>query len=41
MLLNFAVAGIVSKLTPPPPEEIQNLVESIRVPKGSTGPSGH
>ena len=33
MLLNFVVAFIVSKLTPPPSAEIQQLVESIRVPK--------
>ncbi|MFC3193747.1 sodium:solute symporter family protein [Marinicella sediminis] len=33
MMLNFAVAIIVSKVTAPPPAEIQHLVESIRVPK--------
>jgi cation/acetate symporter len=31
-LVNFAVAYIVSSITPPPPEHIQNLVEDIRVP---------
>ena len=33
MLLNFAVALTVSRLTPAPPAEIQELVESIRVPR--------
>ena len=33
MLLNFAVVIIVSKLTAPPPEHIQHMVEHIRVPR--------
>jgi cation/acetate symporter len=41
-LLNFIVAWAVSKMTPPPPEHIQHLVEDIRVPKGAKGASaGH
>ncbi len=32
MILNITVAVIVSKLTNPPPEEVQNLVEEIRHP---------
>jgi len=32
MLLNFAVSIVVSKLTSPPPPEVQELVENIRVP---------
>lgn len=32
MLLNFAVTITVSMLTPPPPLEIQQLVENIRIP---------
>ena len=38
-IVNFAVAFTVSKFTPPPPEEIQDLVESIRIPQGSSGPT--
>ena len=34
-MLNFAAAYIVSKITPPPPEHIQHLVEDIRVPMGA------
>lgn len=35
MLVNFAVALSVSMFTAPPPEEIQRLVEDIRVPAGA------
>ena len=35
MILNFAVALTVSRFTPPPPPHIIELVERIRVPKGS------
>ncbi|MDA0990101.1 MAG: hypothetical protein O3A51_05055 [Verrucomicrobia bacterium] len=35
MLINFAVAIGVSRLTPPPPAYIQDLIENIRVPIGS------
>jgi cation/acetate symporter len=38
MLVNVIVALTVSRLTPPPPEHIAELVESIRVPRGA-GPS--
>jgi len=38
MLINFVVAGIVSRSSVAPPEEVGRLVESIRVPKGS-GPA--
>jgi len=38
MLLNFAVALAVSRLTPPPPPAVQRLVELIRVPRGAGGP---
>jgi cation/acetate symporter len=40
-LLNFSVAIVVSKLTQAPPEHIQHLVESIRVPKGAGHATGH
>ena len=35
MAINFVVAFIVSSLTPPPPREIQEMVEEIRIPKGA------
>lgn len=34
-MLNFLSAYVVSKITPPPPEHIQHLVEDIRVPMGA------
>jgi cation/acetate symporter len=34
-IINFAVAFIVSRSTDPIPEEINELVESVRVPKGA------
>jgi len=40
-MLNFASAYIVSKITPPPPEHIQHLVEDIRVPKGAEAAVDH
>ena len=39
MLLNFAVAWIVSRFTPPPSAEVRRLVEEIRVPR-SCGAAG-
>jgi cation/acetate symporter len=39
MLLNFATASAVCALTPPPPAEVQALVEDIRIPKGA--PASH
>ncbi|MET4100970.1 cation/acetate symporter [Roseovarius sp. MBR-78] len=34
-MINFAVAFTVSKMTAPIPREIEDLVESVRVPKGA------
>lgn len=34
-LLNFGVAFIVASMTAEPPQEIQDLVESVRVPRGA------
>ena len=41
MLLNFIVANIVLKFTKESPHEIQELVESIRFPKGAGAATGH
>ncbi|MGH1362646.1 MAG: sodium:solute symporter family protein [Calditrichia bacterium] len=35
MLLNVAVTLTVSRLTPAPPKEIQELIENIRIPRGA------
>lgn len=39
--INFAVAMTVSRMTEEPPEEIQELVESIRIPRGAGAASTH
>ena len=36
-LVNFAVAIMVAKMTAEPPQHIQDLVESIRTPRGAGG----
>ena len=40
-LVNFAVAFLVSNFTEPPPEDGQELVENIRVPKGAGTATDH
>jgi cation/acetate symporter len=34
MIINFIVTLVVSRLTPPPPPEIQEMVEDLRTPSG-------
>ncbi|MGB2248497.1 MAG: sodium:solute symporter family transporter, partial [Alcanivorax sediminis] len=41
MLLNFAVAFTVSRVTAPPPEHIQHIVEDIRIPRGAGEAHAH
>jgi cation/acetate symporter len=41
MMVNFAVAFAVFKMTDEAPEEIQQLVEGIRFPKGAGEASAH
>ncbi|MEJ1297670.1 MAG: sodium:solute symporter family protein [Candidatus Sedimenticola sp. (ex Thyasira tokunagai)] len=40
-MINFAAATLVSKVTTPPPEHIQHLVEDIRIPKGAGTATDH
>ncbi|MGP9821909.1 sodium:solute symporter family protein [Salinarimonas sp. NSM] len=40
-ILNFAVAYGVSRATAAPPKEIQDLVESVRIPRGAGGAVAH
>ena len=35
MLVNFAVALIINSFTPDPPQEVQDIVENIRIPSGA------
>lgn len=41
MLVNFTVAAVVSRVTTATPVAVQEMVESIRFPKGSGEASGH
>ena len=38
MILNLIISLVVSRLTATPPQEIQDLVEDIRIPRGSVTP---
>ena len=40
-LANFVVAYFVSRATAEPPQEIQDLVEAVRTPRGAGGATGH
>ncbi|MCB9138996.1 MAG: cation acetate symporter [Caldilineaceae bacterium] len=41
MVLNLVIAYAVSRMTPPPPQEIQDLVESVRLPSGIGEAAAH
>ena len=40
-ILNFVAAFVVSSATEEPPKHVQELVESIRVPRGAAGAVAH
>ena len=40
-LTNFLVAFLVNKMSSPAPKHIQELVESVRIPRGSGAATGH
>ena len=39
-LVNFIVAILVAKVTAAPPASVQQMVEAVRVPRGSTAVTG-
>jgi len=39
MIFNLIVSLVVSRMTAEPPQDIQDLVEDIRIPRGSAGPA--
>lgn len=41
MLVNFSVSLVIAFLSPKPPQEIQELVENIRIPSGSGEAQAH
>ncbi|WDE98267.1 cation acetate symporter [Lentisphaera profundi] len=40
MIINFIVTFVISYFTPPPPQEVQDMIESIRIPSGA-GKASH
>jgi cation/acetate symporter len=41
MILNFVVTIVVSHMTPAPPQDVQDMVESIRIPRGAGAAIDH
>jgi cation/acetate symporter len=41
MLINFVVCMLVSRFTPAPPQEVQRMVEEIRIPRGAGQATRH
>lgn len=41
MIVNFVVSLIISRFTPAPPEDVQEMVETIRIPSGAGEATGH
>ncbi len=41
MLINLTVTIVVTKMTPPPPIEIQEMVESVRIPRNAEAALDH
>jgi cation/acetate symporter len=41
MFVNLAVSLVVSRMTPEPPNEVQDIVENIRVPRGAGAAHNH
>ena len=41
MVLNFVVSITIMKFTPAPPQEVQDIVENIRIPSGAGETSNH
>lgn len=41
MAINFIVSLVISGITPAPPQEVQDIVEDIRVPSGAGGATHH
>ncbi|MBT8246123.1 MAG: cation acetate symporter [Winogradskyella sp.] len=41
MLVNVVVSVVVSRMTPPPPQHVQEIVENIRIPSGAGEAQSH
>ncbi|MCP4441798.1 MAG: cation acetate symporter [Aureispira sp.] len=41
MVINFVVSIVICQFTPPPPTEVQEIVENIRIPRGAGAAQDH
>lgn len=41
MLVNVIISVVVSRMTPPPPQDVQEIVENIRIPSGAGEAHSH
>ena len=41
MLVNFVISIVISKFSPAPPQEVQEIVENIRIPSGAGAAQEH
>ncbi len=41
MLVNFVVSLVISSFTPKPPKEVQEIVDTIRIPSGANNTQEH
>ncbi|WP_308992308.1 sodium:solute symporter family protein [Mariniflexile litorale] len=41
MIINFIVSIVIMKFTPEPPQDVQDIVENIRIPNGAGEATGH
>ena len=41
MIANFIISILVSRFTPAPPKEVQEIVENIRIPSGANEAQSH
>ncbi len=41
MFLNFFICIVVSKFTPAPPQDVQNMIQEIRIPRGAGSAQAH
>ena len=41
MIVNFVISVVISRMTAAPPENVQDIVENIRIPSGAGEASAH
>ena len=41
MIVNIVISFVVSRMTPAPPQDVQDIVENIRIPSGAGEAQSH